>query len=218
MAKNKKGIWAIVGAGVGLLATIGLIFGITTAVKQSTCEHVWSDGEVRVEATCSNEGEIVYKCETCGKREKETIDALAHTWEYVEAKLPTCTEDGHTEYSICTVCEEYKAEPQVLLAKGHVEVKDAAVAPTCTERGLTEGKHCTVCDKVTVKQEIVPATGHKLETEKAVAPTCTEPGTTAGEKCSVCDKVYSGVEEIPATGHTDNDEDGKCDICKDTTN
>lgn len=218
MAKNnKKGFWAIVGGIAGLLAVVGIIAGIATAVRQNSCEHVWSDGEVRVEATCSKEGEIVYECETCGKKEKEVIDKLAHDWEYVEAKLPTCTEDGHTEYSICTVCEEYKAEPQILLAKGHVEVKDAAVAPTCTERGLTEGKHCTECGKVTVKQEEVPATGHKIETEKAVAPTCTEAGHTEGKSCSVCDKVYTEVEEIPATGHTDNDEDGICDICKEDT-
>ena len=217
MAKNnKKGIWAIVGGIAGLLGCVAIIAGIATAVKQNACEHVWSDGEVKVEATCSREGSIVYECETCGKKEKEVIDKLAHDWEFVKEKIPTCTEDGHTEYKVCKVCEEKSVEPQVLLATGHVETKIAAIKPTCTDKGATEGKQCETCGKVTVKPEEVPAKGHKIETEKAVAPTCTEAGHTEGKHCSVCDKVYTEVEEIPATGHTDNNSDGICDICKDS--
>ncbi|MBQ7912815.1 MAG: hypothetical protein IJ308_03605 [Clostridia bacterium] len=216
MAKSKKSIWAIVGGIVGLLTIIGASIGIATAVKQSKCKHVWNDGEITVEATCAEEGKIVFKCEECGKRETEKIETLAHTWKFVEAKAPTCTEDGHTEYTYCEVCEAYKndVEPQVLLAEGHTEIELEAVAATCTETGLTAGKYCTTCEETTVEQRTIAAKGHTLVTVEAVAATCTEAGLTAGQKCSTCDTVYIEQKEVSATGHVDADSDNICDVCE----
>ena len=212
---KKKSIWAIVGGILGLLAVTAAAIGIATAVRQNTCKHVWNDGEVKVEATCEKEGKLVFKCEECGKYETEKIEKLAHTWTYVEAKMPTCTEDGHTEYTACELCGEYKngVEPQILLAEGHTEIELEAVAPTCTETGLTAGKYCTTCEEITVEQRSLAAKGHTLVTVKAVAPTCTETGLTAGQKCSTCDTVYVEQKEVPATGHTDANKDNKCDVC-----
>ena len=213
---KKKSIWAIVGGIVGLLAVTAAAIGIATAVRQNTCKHVWNDGEVKVEATCEKEGKLVFKCEECGKYETEKIEKLAHTWKYVEAKMPTCTEDGHTEYTACELCGEYKngVEPQILLAEGHTEIELEAVAPTCTETGLTAGKYCTTCEEITVEQRSLKAKGHTLVTLEAKAPTCTETGLTAGKKCATCDTVYVEQKEVPATGHTDADNDNLCDVCE----
>ena len=213
MAK-KKSFGVIIGAVVGLLAVVGAAFGITTAVKQASCEHVWSDGEIKVEATCDKEGKIVYKCEECGKRETEKIETLAHTWKFVEAKAPTCTEKGHTEYTYCEACEEYKndVEPQVLLALGHTEIKIEGYAATCMEAGLKDGKYCTTCEEITVEQKIIPALGHKIVKVAAKEPTCTQPGNTSGQKCATCGVVYVGCEEIPLLGHQEGDDD-YCDNC-----
>lgn len=219
MATKKKSIGVIIGAIIGLLAVTAAAIGIATAVRQNTCKHVWNDGEVKVEATCAKEGKLVFKCEECGKYETEAIEKLSHTWEYVEAELPTCTEDGHTEYTACELCGEYKngVEPQILLAEGHTEIELEGKAPTCTESGLTAGKYCTTCETITVEQRSLKAKGHTLVTLEAKAPTCTEAGLTAGQKCATCDTVYVEQKEVPALGHTDEDEDEVCDVCGEET-
>lgn len=216
MAKNKKSIWVIVAGFVGLLAVVGATFGIVTAVKQSKCEHVWNDGEVKVEATCAKEGKIMFKCDDCGKIEIEKIEKLPHVWADEELKLPTCAENGHTEYTYCENCDAYKngVEPQVLLALGHTEEVIEGRAATCTEAGITIGKYCTTCNEMTVEQRVIAAKGHNVVQVAAKAATCSEPGHTSGQKCSNCDLVYSGIEEIPEKGHKDDNGDGYCDTCR----
>ena len=65
--------------------------------KLSTpCEHVWDNGTVRIEATCTNLGVKVYACANCDETKTEEIAMLEHT--YV---------DGH-----CTCGAEKSAEPK----------------------------------------------------------------------------------------------------------
>ncbi len=118
------------------------------------------------------------------------------------AKAATCTEDGYTGDTVCSVCGTEIKKGEVIPATGHTEVINAAKAPTCTETGLTEGKHCSVCNEILVAQEVIPATGHKAEKVPGKAATCTEAGLTDGEKCSVCDAVIVKQETVPAKGHS----------------
>lgn len=123
----------------------------------------------------------------------------------INKKDATCTENGYTGDTVCTICGKEITKGEAIEAKGHTEVIDAAVEPTCTEPGKTEGKHCSVCNEVLVAQEVIPATGH---TEKAVAgkpATCTETGLTDGISCSVCGTVIKAQEVIPAKGHSWNE-------------
>ena len=129
------------------------------------------------------------------------------------AKAATCTEDGYTGDTVCSVCGTEIKKGEVIPATGHTEVIDAAKAPTCTETGLTEGKHCSVCNEILVAQEVIPATGHKAEKVPGKAATCTEAGLTDGEKCSVCHAVIVEQKEIPATGHKAETVSGKAATC-----
>ena len=119
-----------------------------------------------------------------------------------KGKPATCTEDGLTEGSHCSVCNTVLVKQEVIPATGHTEVTDAAVAATCTKPGKTEGKHCSVCNAVLVKQEAVPVKDHTVVTDAAVAATCTKTGLTAGSHCSVCNKVLTEQEVVPVKEHT----------------
>ena len=65
-------------------------------------EHSWNSG-VTVAATCTKNGSITYTCldAACGETKQEVLLAQGHTYQDVDAKAPTCTEDGYEFYRIC---------------------------------------------------------------------------------------------------------------------
>ena len=116
------------------------------------------------------------------------------------AKDATCTKDGYTGDTYCTVCNEMVKKGEVIPAKGHTEVIDSAVEPTCTAPGKTEGAHCSVCGTVIKAQEEISAKGHRWnEGEITTAPTCENAGVKT-YTCTVCNATKT--EAIDATGHT----------------
>ena len=130
------------------------------------------------------------------------IPATGHTEVVIPAVNATCTEEGLTEGTKCSVCDEIITAQQTVPATGHTNETIPAVAPTCTETGLTEGVKCSVCHAVLETQHTVLALGHTEEIIPAVNATCTASGLTAGKKCSVCGEVLAAQQTIPATGHT----------------
>lgn len=125
----------------------------------------------------------------------------AHKNTAVSGKIAaTCTTAGLTEGKFCADCGEVLIAQEVIPAKGHTEVIDAAVAPTCTESGLSKGKHCAVCKEILTTQEVIPALGHDYHETRVVAPTCTEIGYTV-YTCKNCGKSKN-ENTVPATGHT----------------
>ena len=123
----------------------------------------------------------------------------------INAKEATCTEEGYTGDTVCTVCGTEITKGATIPANGHTEVIDAAVEATCTKPGKTEGKHCSVCNEILVAQEDIPAKGHTEVIDEAVEATCTTPGKTEGKHCSTCNEVFVAQEEIPAKGHSWNE-------------
>ena len=116
----------IIASGIcAVLIALGIAFAVN-GIKQVTCKHIWNEGKTITEPTCAVEGEYEYECEKCGKTDVKTLDKVAcamSTMLTVEAKEATCTEDGHTKYTICTVCNEYAgSEPEITEALGHNEV------------------------------------------------------------------------------------------------
>ncbi|MBR6238128.1 MAG: hypothetical protein IKQ83_03685 [Lachnospiraceae bacterium] len=65
-------------------------------------EHDYVEKE-RVEATCEEEGYILYECTDCGDTYKESIPALGHKEELIEQAEASYTEYGHSLYK-CSVC------------------------------------------------------------------------------------------------------------------
>lgn len=173
-------------------------------------EHSFGEGTTIKELTCTQDGEIDYKCSKCGYIKKEITKATGHEWgEWKNTLAQTCTTDGKEERT-CSKCSE--KEERTLKATGHEwgEWK-ITLAQTCT----TDGKEERICSKCSEKEErTLKATGHKSETVGAKAPTCKEDGYTGDEVCKVCHETLNKGTTIPKT---DSHEWGKWTIKREST-
>ena len=173
-------------------------------------EHSFGEGTTIKELTCTQDGEIDYKCSKCGYIKKEITKATGHEWgEWKTTLAQTCTTDGKEE-RVCSKCSE--KEERTLKATGHEwgEWK-TTLDQTCT----TDGKEERICSKCSKKEErTLKATGHKSETVGAKAPTCKEDGYTGNEVCKVCHETLNKGTTIPKT---DSHEWGKWTIKREST-
>ena len=156
--------------------------------------HTWDQGKVEKEASCQQEGIKKYSCIVCGENKEETINITEHKEVKDAAVAATCTKDGKTEGSHCSVCNEVIKPQKTIKATGHTEVKDEGVAATCTKDGKTEGSHCSVCNEVIKPQEAIKALGHNLVKVAAKAATSSEDGNIEYWLCNNCKKYFSDAE------------------------
>ena len=166
-------------------------------------EHVWNDGEISKDSTCTEAGEKVYTCKVCGETKTEAIEALGHAYseEWTVDKEATCEEAGSKSHHCTRPGCDSKSDVTVIEALGHewgegTETK----APTCTEAG-EKTYTCTRCDKT--KTEAIEALGHAYSDEWTVdkEATCEEAGSKS-HHCTRpgCDSK-TDLTEIAALGH-----------------
>jgi hypothetical protein len=170
-------------------------------------EHEFTEWVPQPNATCTEDGMMVRRCEICGEREEEVIPATGHNY-IVNVIAPTCTVTGYTTH-ICEYCSD-RYDDEFVDALGHEFVAGEAVAPHCLSEGYTPYS-CTRCGFVEYR-DIVPALGHDYVQGETIAPTCTEQGYTL-YICSRCNFTIQGdfVGKVP---HTDEEnDDGVCDVC-----
>ena len=208
----------ILSLGLSLISVLTMAISTTGCAvkdwsKQLFCEHVYDEGEIIKESTCTEVGILAKTCTLCGKVEEEEIEKLPHVELYVERKDATCKESGLTDYVKCKVCDTVLVEPSVIPVLGHRVVEDKEVKATCLANGLTKGEHCEVCGEIFVKQETVLASGHSLVVLEGKPATCKESGLTNGVKCENCNVVFTEQEEIPKKEHVDSNLDLLCDNC-----
>ena len=184
-----------------------------TLNKQSKCQHEYSEGVVTREAICDVDGVLSFTCSKCDKVKTESIPMLGHKTEVVKGYAATCTTDGKTDGTVCSVCEKTVTEQSVIPKLGHNIVVDKGEKATCLKSGLTEGQHCKRCEEVLIKQEKIPALKHKPVTVKGYAATCEEDGLTDGSKCEYCGEPYSEQTVIDALGHNPITHAGKAATC-----
>lgn len=125
--------------------------------KTDTEEHVWDDGTVRREATCTTEGVKGFSCTVCHKGTKsEAIPALGHNYSQTSRTDSTCSTKGSL-VETCDKCGDVKTTTLELAPDKHEHiVVDMAVAATCTAEGKTEGTHCEACHTVVKAQNVIP--------------------------------------------------------------
>lgn len=172
--------------------------GVEIAVNGVPHKHEFTE-EIIKEPTCAQNGEKKLTCQ-CGKVEIVAIPALGHKEETIKGTPATCTKDGLTDGTKCSVCGEIVKAQEVIKATGNHTYSAWQVTKeaTCTATG-TQTRTCSVCGKT--ETQTIAKTAHKVVTDKAVAATCTKNGKTAGSHCSVCGTVLKAQTTVKAKGH-----------------
>ena len=142
----RKAMLALSSTLIGCMA----LFGMTACKGCGTCEHVWDEGRVTVEKTCTTDGAKVFKCQECEEEKTEVIPA-GH--DYVEEVTEaTCYAGGYTEKT-CSAC-------------GTLNRSNAKFCRECGKKFATEPveKFCTKCgSKVSEKAKFCGECGTKLK-------------------------------------------------------
>lgn len=165
------------------------------SVKPAATDHTW------VEATCL----APKTCSTCLITEGTLAD---HTPTVLAAVKQTCTKEGLTEGSKCSVCEKTLIAQEVIPC--HTRVLVPGYASTCSKTGLTDGEKCTKCKKILVKQQVISR--HEPVIFEGLDSTCITNGLTKGTTCTVCNEKVSGQFMIEFLEHK-YDKDGTCSVC-----
>ena len=104
------------------------------------------------------------------------------------AVAATCTKDGLTAGSHCSVCNEVIKAQQTVKASGHQwDGGTVTKKPICVSTGEKIYK-CKKCG--TTRKETLSATAHTVVTDAAVPATTTSTGLTEGSHCSVCGTIF----------------------------
>ena len=173
--------------------TVTVAYNDFTAEFTVTVKHTHEYySEITKQPTCSEKGELTYKCDICGDIYTEDIAKTEHDYEDTVVK-PTCTERGYTEH-ICKVCaDSYKDD--YIPALGHDHISQITKQMTCE----TDGEKTFTCTRCgDTYTEAIPATGHN-DAVTVVEPTCTADGYTE-HKCKDCGRVVRS-DVTKALGH-----------------
>ena len=141
--------------------------------------HTLKKVEVKAETCTENGNKEYWTCEHCGKyflsddtnpetakavELSETVISASHKLTKVEAKAPTCTENGNKEYWTCEHCGKYF---------------------------LSDDANPETAKAVEQSEFIIPALNHKNAIiQNASEPTETAPGYSGDRYCPDCDTVF----------------------------
>ena len=115
--------------------------------------HIYDEGSVLEEPTCTEDGVTRFTCTLCGTKTDEAVPANGHTPVIDPAVEPGVETDGLTEGSHCSVCGETIVAQEVVPKTGYV--LDLSAIP----EGMSVEINGTVCDvrEQTVAPGNVPA-------------------------------------------------------------
>ena len=145
-------------------------------------------------------------CEVCGE-ERE----VSHNVIHVEAKDPTCTENGNIEYWYCDVCGSAWLDEACTLNTNLQAVKlaasckygavhTAAKEATCFEEGNVEYWYCANCDVyyldeactiITNAKSVILPIAHNVIHVEAKDATCYEEGNIEYWYCDICGAAWT---------------------------
>ena len=133
------------------LSVLLLLLVAIATIALASCghSHSFSKWEITKEATCNSEGQQVRTCDSCGFSEYSAIPMIAQHKEEIDPFVsPTCTVDGKTEGTHCSLCHEVLVAQETLTAFGHSYddgkiVEEATCIQTGTKRYTCTNIDCT---------------------------------------------------------------------------
>lgn len=162
-------------------------------------EHIWDNGKVTKEPTCTEDGVKTFTCtrEGCGETRTDSIKALGHDMDDgVVTKEATCTEKGEKTYSCKRAgCDEKKVEEIAALGHKLPEDKEVIKDATCTEKGQEKGV-CERCGEEVVSD--IPELGHDWGEWVVTKEATAEEDGEQERVCNRCEEKETKV--IDATG------------------
>ena len=123
--------------GIEILEEMGIAFANYFKTSTNTCEHIWNDGVVTTNPTCTENGEETFTCTKCKTTKTQPILALGHSWDGgVVTKLATETEPGVCTYT-CTMCKKPRIEtiPKLAPTKLLEEINNKASLQDTSDDG-----------------------------------------------------------------------------------
>ena len=166
---NKTIIWSTSDASIATVSG-GTVTGKkagTVTITAKTTNGLTANAQIKVvsghtfgtwtttkNATCTQVGTKSRKCTVCGKTETQTIAKTGHKSVTDKAIPATCTTDGKTEGSHCSVCNTVIKVQTVINATGHKS--SGWIVDKAASIGVKGSKHreCTICKKVLETAEI----------------------------------------------------------------
>ena len=173
-------------------------------------EHVFDEGVVTREATCSQTGEIVYTCtyELCGFKKTEELPVIEHAW----SKDFQPGTDTHWHYCTNEGCTAKKDEASHTFA----EIKDFAYAVKGNECAAEFIQQCSVCGKGNPDKTFWAAAENPVHTYDDGVVTKESTCSEAGVKTYTCTNEGCGhtkTEAVEKKAHTEVLVPGKDATC-----
>ena len=177
--------------------------------KKNEDAHVWDNGKITKQPTCTTEGEKTYTCTICSVTKTESVNATGHSWK--SEWTSDATHHWHDcANETCDVADNSGKDGYAEHIGGTATCTEKAVCEVCgTAYGTALGHdssddwvynadtHWNLCSRCNEKQNEVP---HVWDNGKVTKqPTC----ITEGEKtytCTVCSATKT--ESVNTTGHS----------------
>lgn len=131
--------------------------------KGNISGHKYDTGKPLQEATCQQEGKVLYTCQSCGYQKTETANGTHKPGEWTVVTEAACTEAGLQEQK-CLTCGAVVQE-QAIGAKGHTFGEWVTIKkPTDAEPGEeTRTCHCGATEARTVSASATEPSGPQNE-------------------------------------------------------
>ncbi len=138
---------------------------LTSQERTQVLGHNYGEWTVTTPASCLKEGAKERTCSRCGEIEYGVIEAAGHTPSTVPKVPATCTEDGFTAYTVCSVCGDTLERGSVIPATGHSYDSTTGICSTCGSSVLSYYYYDNYEQMYGSDQSLLPGTHIEVNSE-----------------------------------------------------